>query len=116
MIQTVILLPLENVSVFEGKRTRGRIRDADTNQWIEIDLTSFGSPRAIEHIAVPNRRAAYAHPFTPDEMTWIRTEVSRQSATVRRSIHFTHAFPYNDLRGWLWDDSPVDIPAWRYPP
>ena len=109
---TFIFMPLEYVSVLQGKRTRSRYRDS-TGAWVEMDNTLFGEP-ATEDPNVANRRAGYGHPFTEDELNWIKLEISRQASTIRSTIAFTTVFPYSDSRGELYDGAPVLIPAWRF--
>lgn len=109
----IIVLPYEYLSVLQGKRTQRKFQTED-GTWVTLDATTFGTPAAEDENLV-DRRAAYAHAFMEEELTWIKNEIGRQSPQVRKSVVFMTQFPYTDSTGELYNGTLVDVPAWRYP-
>jgi len=72
-------------------------KDENGNVITDARVTEFGTP-AVERAGVPNRRMAFSHNFSEDELRWIEEE-------------FIPGFPGAPGSAYLTDTLPED---WRF--
>ncbi len=88
---TIIIAPASLLTNFKGRKTQ-KVVDG-----LPVNLTELGQPN-MEAEGVPNRRMAFGHPFTPDEVAQLQAYIDTLSANLRNNIYFTSDLPAD----WRW--------------